>query len=370
MGSPVSPIVANLYMEWLEQRAIATAPQDCKPRIWKRYVDDIFEVIRRGATQRITDHINTIDETGNTKFTFEEEVNGSLPFLDLLATRTESGVLKTTVYRKKTHTDQYLNFTSQHALNHKLSVIRTLLDCKDNIVSNQPDRETEEAHIKNALGKCGYLAWAFTKVEQQRGRGKNTQSNAKAKQQAPTKKTPPIVLPYIQGITEPISRFMKQAGISTASRPHTTVKQLLVHPKDKPDMSNITDCVYQIPCGNCPKSYFGETGRKFGTWIKEHQTDVSQNTDKRQFTRSQRKTSLGEFHKSAITDHVAQDNHSISWRDSKVIDREPNRYLRWIKESIWIRKTPNMNRDEGGFKLPHVWDHVLLATTSSGQQKN
>jgi len=31
MGSPVSPIIANLFMEWLEQRAIATAPMNCRP---------------------------------------------------------------------------------------------------------------------------------------------------------------------------------------------------------------------------------------------------------------------------------------------------------------------------------------------------
>ena len=43
MGSPVSPVVANLYMEFLEQRAISTAPIECKPRLWKRYVDDILE---------------------------------------------------------------------------------------------------------------------------------------------------------------------------------------------------------------------------------------------------------------------------------------------------------------------------------------
>ena len=39
-GSPVSPILANFFMEWLEQQAIATAPIDCKPKLWKRYVDD------------------------------------------------------------------------------------------------------------------------------------------------------------------------------------------------------------------------------------------------------------------------------------------------------------------------------------------
>jgi len=34
MGSPVSPIIANLFMEWLEQLAIATAPVNCRLRLW------------------------------------------------------------------------------------------------------------------------------------------------------------------------------------------------------------------------------------------------------------------------------------------------------------------------------------------------
>ena len=51
MGSQVSPIVANLFMEHMEQEAIATARNSCRPRMWKRYVDDILEVIKPGMTQ-------------------------------------------------------------------------------------------------------------------------------------------------------------------------------------------------------------------------------------------------------------------------------------------------------------------------------
>ena len=42
MGSSVSAIVANLFMELLEKEAILTAPMDCRPRFWRRYVDDVL----------------------------------------------------------------------------------------------------------------------------------------------------------------------------------------------------------------------------------------------------------------------------------------------------------------------------------------
>ena len=49
MGAPVSLIVANLYMEYLEQKTLGTAPTP--PRIWCRYVDDTFVITRRSTSK-------------------------------------------------------------------------------------------------------------------------------------------------------------------------------------------------------------------------------------------------------------------------------------------------------------------------------
>ncbi|XP_072014956.1 uncharacterized protein [Amphiura filiformis] len=105
MGSPLSPIAVDLFMEWLEVQAIATAPAGCKPKLWKCYVDDVLEIIKRGETKNLTDHLNQIDPTGSIKFTYEEEIDGSIPFLDTQITRKPDGTTKLSIYRKPTHTN-------------------------------------------------------------------------------------------------------------------------------------------------------------------------------------------------------------------------------------------------------------------------
>ena len=275
MGSPVSPVIANMYMEWLEHQAIATAPIECKPRLWKRYVDDVLEVIRKGTVCQLTDHLNTVDTTGSIKFTYEEEAEGRIPFLDTLIVRKEDGSVKLLVYRKKTHTDQYLDFSSHHPLHQKLGVIRTLLDRCNSLVTEDKDREREEQHITKALQQCRYPTWAITQVKKDMQQKRKAEQK-KEKQRITTKEKSKglVVIPYVKGLSETFTRIMREHGISTAIRPHRTLRNILVHPKDKVTDDKKSDVVYKIPCKNCEASYIGETGRTLGTRIKEHRNET------------------------------------------------------------------------------------------------
>ena len=60
MGSPLSPIIANIYMEAFEKQAISTAPHP--PTFWRRFVDDTFVVIQETKEDSFFNHLNTIDE--------------------------------------------------------------------------------------------------------------------------------------------------------------------------------------------------------------------------------------------------------------------------------------------------------------------
>ena len=87
----------------------------------------------------------------NIKFKREEEEDGTLPFLDTFIVREECGSIKVNVYRKPTHTDQYLDSNSHHPLEHKLSVVRTLTHRAQSVVTDEPDRKEEITHVKKPL---------------------------------------------------------------------------------------------------------------------------------------------------------------------------------------------------------------------------
>ena len=56
MGSLVSAVIANLYMEIFEEQAMESAP--CKPKIWKRYKDDTFTILDRDSVDNFLRRFN------------------------------------------------------------------------------------------------------------------------------------------------------------------------------------------------------------------------------------------------------------------------------------------------------------------------
>ena len=91
--------------------------------------------------------------------------------------------------------------------------------------------------------------------------------------------------------------------------------------------------------------------------MKEHRKEADSITGI--FTSAEKTRAASICNKSAIKDHVCNENHVIDWEKAKVIDRESDKGGRLIREAIWIKKTENMNRDEGSCQLSHVWDKLL-----------
>ena len=94
MCSPLGPTLTNLflvhYAKWLRD-----CPIKFKPSYFWRYVDDIFLLFEH-RDQKFLRYMNSRHK--NIKFTFEEEENGSLSFLDVKITR-KNGKFSTSIHR-------------------------------------------------------------------------------------------------------------------------------------------------------------------------------------------------------------------------------------------------------------------------------
>ena len=105
MGSPLSSIIANLFMEDLEEMAIHSVRS--LPTLWIHYVDDTIVIWQHGEDQLLQFHRHLNQQCPSIQFTMEREKEGGIAFLDVMVIR-EGDHLHTSVYRKPTHTDHYI----------------------------------------------------------------------------------------------------------------------------------------------------------------------------------------------------------------------------------------------------------------------
>ena len=214
-------------------------------------MDDTYTVLRKDQALTFTQYLNTVDE--DIKWTTEGEVlrevegvgsdkkmERELAFLDTLSVLNEDGTIRTKVFRKDTHTDQYLNFLSNHPLEHKRGVVRTLAYRARAVVSDSDERKKELEHLKGALRCNGYPDWILRELDRQeeKNNGQQTSGGSKTKDREKTKQFP-VVIPYIKGFSEEVRRVFGNYNIPTYFKPANTLRQLLVRPKDSVEKEKV-----------------------------------------------------------------------------------------------------------------------------------
>ena len=159
MGSPLGPVIANIFMSELEQTLVPTLAQDIC--FWTRYVDDTFAFVREGSVERILDCLNGFHPS--IKFTHESEVDGKIAFLDVkVCTRDDRG-FDTEVYRKKTDTNVYINWNAFAPKAWKIGTLKGLVRRAFTLCSNEDARNKEIAFLKKVFrGVNGYPSRVVT----------------------------------------------------------------------------------------------------------------------------------------------------------------------------------------------------------------
>ena len=332
MGSPVSAVIANLVMEDIEQRALASSP--VTPLFWKRYVDDVISAVSKNEVENLLNHLNSVEPS--IQFTVERENDGQLSFLDLNIYRKDQGLLETSVYRKPTHTDKYLAFDSHHPICHKKSVTNTLFMRAECLPSSSDSKDNERKYVFDVLKENNYPKHFLNNCLKPVIPSRKTSENDNSMMGF-------AVVPYVHGVTEPIKRILGSYNIKVAQKPFLTLNHIFSKPKDPVSKEQKSDAIYSIPCNDCNQEYIGQTKRQFGTRLKEHQKAVA----------------LSRKDNSALSEHTCQTNHTIAWNNSKIITTNQRYHQRRCLEAWHINSAhAPLNRDDGGL-LPDAYLHLI-----------
>ena len=126
-------------------------------------MEDTFVIQQAKHSQQLLQHINSQDP--HIQFTTEEpNQEGALPFLDTLVSPGPSKTLVTTVYRKPTHTNQYLHWDNNHLITAKYYVFNTLAFRAKGVCSNQHTLQQETDHIRKTLLACNFQPWTLNSL--------------------------------------------------------------------------------------------------------------------------------------------------------------------------------------------------------------
>lgn len=269
MGSPVSPLMADIFMDHLENNHILTPknPVFHHIKFYRRYVDDCLLILEveeanpTNTTNRLLEFVNKVHK--NIKFTIEIEEHATINFLDLTLRREDNNI-SYNIYRKPTQTDNVIPMSSNHPMQHKLASFRCYTRRALKIPMKKQDLLTELNIIKQIAQENGYPTKIVDNFHNKWGEKEELPI-----QGALTKFTS---LPFIGPLSYKIQNILKaNLPIRIAFKTHKTLGKLLTYNKDKVEHKNKSG-VYQLSCSTagCKTIYVGQTTRNLETRIKEH----------------------------------------------------------------------------------------------------
>jgi hypothetical protein len=240
------------------------------PRIYLRYVDDIFAVIKKNDVENIREKLSSQFDSIN--FTVEIEQDNQLPFLDILVKK-EEGNLSFSIYRKPTSTQLFIQNDSSHSKQHKMAAFNSMFNRLLSIPMKTEDFEKEKEYIFQTGKINGFSKIQLEKLLKKHERKREIQNLTSLEiiEQDPPKY---ISLPFAPPLTYKLDNELRKFGFKVAYNNNGKLSDILGTAKDKVMDENEKSGIYQIECSNCDAIYIGQTKRKLKTRYKEHLDDV------------------------------------------------------------------------------------------------
>ena len=338
MGSPLGPVLANAFLCHYETKWIEDCPLAFMPIFYARYVDEIFVLLRS------KEHITLLAQCFSSKhrninFTYEEEKNNVLPFLDVNVYR-DADKFSSTVHRKATFSGVYTNYSSFMPDTYKRGLVSTLLYRAYVISSSYKSLHEEVERLKKIFAKNNYpsrfvdkcIFHFFNKIYEKRTPVVTV-----------PKKEFTLFLPFLGttswGVKNSLVRSFRQyLPFSKLKIIFKSSKRLssCFSFKDKIPNSLMSGVIYKYTCPVCNHRYIGSTKRYWEKRLEEH-THLSALTGE----------PLSGVQIYAPMQHVRKECRVKVARDNfNIIERKEQPYVLQIKESIFIsQQKPQLNNN-------------------------
>ena len=324
MGSPLAPVLANLFLGHYENLWLKNY-QGPFVLFYRRYVDDTFCVFNsENEAKLFFDFLNS--QHPNIKFTMEKETNKILAFLDVCIDNNDPSCLKTSTYHKKTFTGLLTNFFSYTSFSYKVGLIRTLVDRAYKINNSLLSFNNDIKKLTHIFKRNQFPDYLINKVV------KAYLDNNGNHAPSDNNDTLYFKLPFLpfsnlaqRKVRTLIKKYCSNLRIKLAFSSFKIKNIMKV--KDSVPRSLRSCVVYKFNCAGCNSVYVGETCRHISTRIREHLF-----TDKN----------------SHIFKHLKSSKTcSNSCNDScfKIIDRAKSYHQLKVKEALHILwEGPDLNK--------------------------
>ena len=337
MGSPLGPVLANIFMCHFEERWVMNGK--VRPSLWYRYVDDTFTMFDSKDTAcEFLQYLNSRHHS--IKFTIEFEQDNVIPFLDILVKRCPNNTFVTSIYRKKTFTGLYTKWDSFTPRKYKINLIRTLTYRCYRICSSASLLQSAVDDLRKLLLQNGYPQGIITyNVNDVLNKNRNKPNSPVS---TVPKKDIIILLPYLGLESNQISKRLKSCVYNFYSfvnlriifQNTRRIKTFFPY-KDRLNRSQQSKVIYKACCWDCDDFYIGKTKRRLHDRKTEHFKALAK-TD----------------NTSAVADHVKTTGHNIKWDHFEILASGKTDYHCKIKETLFIQELkPAFNVNVSSEKL-------------------
>ncbi|XP_055306468.1 uncharacterized protein LOC129570775 [Sitodiplosis mosellana] len=301
MGNPLSPIIADLFMSAFE---VNLKRQNLLPRVWHRYVDDVWAVINKNEIENVLDILNKQVETIN--FTYETEKDGKLPFLDLEVQRI-GGDLEFAVYHKPTSTMRTIKSDSHCPIQHKMAAYHSMVHRLFRLPLNIANFRNECKHIKETARVNGFDVEIVDKLIYKHGNKVRNMNLTTLFSQRDSPEKQRVSFEFVPSITNKLKQKFIEYGMEIVFRNDNKLSNLLGSTKDKIEPLKKSG-IYTVTCSECKKEYTGQTKRSIEKRFGEHCACIR----------------LNHPNKSAVAAHVLIDGHTNVNKDCVKLKKQVN----------------------------------------------